>query len=82
MIIIGFCYIFISYIRLCVRGDEMLWRNQLFLFFSVFFIVITIVLFFVNGFEINTLAGNRILLLYTSMNMYTFYMQYMYSLSR
>jgi hypothetical protein len=60
----------------------MLWRNQLFLFFSVFFIVITIVLFFVNGFEINTLAGNRLLLLYTSMNMYTFYMQYMYSLSR
>lgn len=59
----------------------MLWRNQLFLFFSVFFIAITIALFFLNGFEINSLVGNRMLLLYTAMNMYTFYMQYMYSIT-
>ena len=77
-----FAYIIFSYIRLCTKLDTLLWRNQLFLFFSVFFIVMTLSLFFVNGFSINSFAGNRVLLLCTSMNMYTFYLQYMYSLPK
>lgn len=81
-LVIGFAYIIFTYIRLCIKADELLWRNQLFLFFSIFFIVMTIALFFVNGFEINSFAGNRILLLLTMMNMYVFYMQYMYSISK
>jgi hypothetical protein len=50
VVLLGFCYIVVSYIRLCMKADTLLWRNQLFLFFSVFFIVITISLFFINGF--------------------------------
>lgn len=49
-VLVGFAYIVVSYIRLCIKVDQMLWRNQLFLFFSVFFIAITIALFFLNGF--------------------------------
>lgn len=49
-VLLGFCYIIVNYIRLCMKADELLWRNQLFLFFSVFFIIMTIALFFVNGF--------------------------------
>ena len=51
------------------------------MFFSIFFLFLTIVMFFVNGFSINDMAGNRILLLFTLMNMYTFYLQYMYSIT-
>lgn len=42
----------------------------------------SVAFFFVNGLSINYFMGNRILLLFTMMNMYTFYLQYMYSLSR
>lgn len=79
---LGFGYIILSYIRLCSRANELMWRNQLFMFFSIFFIIVTVVLFFADGFEINSFAGNRILLLFTVMNMYTFYLQYMYSITR
>lgn len=82
VVVLGFSYIVFTYIRLCIKADQLLWRNQLFLFFSVFFIVMVIALFFVNGFEINSFAGNRILLLFTMMNMYVFYMQYMYTISK
>lgn len=71
----------IDYVRIFLKMNEMLWRNQLFLLFSIFFIVLTVAFFFVEGFEINSLTGSRILLLYTLMNMYTFYLQYMYSIT-
>lgn len=51
------------------------------MFFSIFFIFISIVMFFVNGYNIFSYTGNRILLLFTQANMYTFYMQYMYSVT-
>ncbi len=81
LILIGFCYIVVCYIRLFMKAGELLWRNQLFLLFSASFIIMTIALIFINGFEINYLAKNRILLLFF-MNIYTFYMQYMYSISK
>ena len=53
----------------------------MFMFFSLFFLFTTLVIFVMNGFRIHSYHGNRILLLYTEMNMYTFYMQYMYSVT-
>ena len=81
VIVAGFLYILIQYIRICIKVSDKLWRNQLFMFFSIFFLIITLVMFFVNGFHIFDMAGNRILFLFTAMNMYTFYMQYMYSIT-
>ena len=78
---LGFAYILVEYARVCTQVDEKLWRNQLFMFFSIFFIFISIVLFAVNGYSIFSYEGNRILVLFTEVNMYTFYMQYMYSVS-
>lgn len=81
MVMLGFIYILVQYVRVCMAVDEKMWRNQLFMFFSLFFLFITLVMFFVNGFSINDMSGNRILLLFTIMNMYTLYMQYMYSIT-
>ena len=63
--LLGFGYLFIQYVRICSQVDSKLWRNQLFMFFSIFFIFTTIVMFFLNGFSIFSYSGNRILLLYT-----------------
>lgn len=81
LVLVGFIYIIVQYARICMQVDEKLWRNQLFMFFSIFFIFISIVMFFVNGYNVFSYTGNRILLLYTQANMYTFYMQYMYSVT-
>ena len=53
----------------------------MFIFFSLFFLFTTLVLFILAGFRINSYHGNRILLIYTQMNMYTFYMCYMYTVT-
>lgn len=53
----------------------------MFIFFSLFFLFTTMVLFIINGFTIHSYHGNRVLLLYTSMNMYGFYMSYMYTVT-
>ena len=82
LVMAGFIYIIINYIRICTQVDSKLWRNQLFMFFSIFFIFISIVMFFVNGYHIFSYEGNRILLLYTQANLYAFYMQYMYSITK
>lgn len=35
--------------------------------------------FFINGFDIHSFVGGRVLMLYVELNTYTVYMQYMYS---
>ena len=80
-IVAGFVYLLFRYITICTKVDEKMWRNQLFMFFSIFFLFVVLVMFFINGFSINDMAGNRMLLLFTVMNMYTFYLQYMYSIT-
>lgn len=79
LLIVGiFLYIFCRYVQACSSSEDKLWRNQLFLFFSVFFLFLTAMLFFIEGFRIYTYEGNRILVLYSLMNFYVFYLQYMY----
>ena len=81
LVVCGFIYIAFRYIKICMSIEEKLWRNEMFMFFSLFFLFTTLVIFVINGFRIHSYHGNRILLLYTEMNMYTFYMQYMYSVT-
>ena len=78
-VVMGFAYIVAQYIRICMQVGQKMWRSQLFMFFSLFFLLVALLMFFVNGFSINDMSGNRILLLFTIMNMYTFYLQHMYS---
>jgi len=59
-----------------------IWRNQLYLIFVIFFIILVTGLIIFDGFHIFNLVGRRILLIFTVMNVYTFYMQYMYSVTR
>lgn len=56
------------------------------MFFSIFFIIVTFfckdihnTVFFINGFDIHSFIGGRVIILYVELNTYLFYMQYMYS---
>lgn len=53
----------------------------MFLMFSFIFIVVIIVMLIINGFSVYEYTGNRILILFTFMNMYTIYLQYMFSVT-
>jgi hypothetical protein len=86
LVAVGFGYMIYQYIEIFRRFEGKLWRNQLFVFFSIFFIIVTCfckcsanIVFFINGFDIHSFIGGRVLILYVELNTYLMYMQYMYS---
>jgi hypothetical protein len=78
VVIAGVIYILVRYMQICNSAENKLWRNQMFLFFTIFFIFVTFLLFLVEGYRIYDYSAHRILLLYSEMNFYVFYLQYMY----
>ncbi len=50
--------------------------------FSAFYIILVVITFVVNGFGVYEYIGDQILIIFTIMNMYTIYMQYMYSVTK
>jgi hypothetical protein len=77
----GFIYIAIQYCRNMPKLFDKIWRNQIFLIFSCFYIILLMIIFVINGFGVYEYIGDRILILFTIMNMYTIYLQYMYSVT-
>lgn len=77
----GLAYIIAQYIRSLMNFCNKIWRNQMFLMFSFIFIVVIIVMLAIDGFSVYEYTGNRILVLFGFMNMYTIYLQYMYSIN-
>ena len=53
----------------------------MFLMFSFIYIVVIVVMLIIEGFSVYEYTGNRILILFGFMNMYTIYLQYMYSIN-
>jgi hypothetical protein len=77
----GLVYIATQYIRSAMNFFSKIWRNQMFLLFSFIFFIVIIVMLVIDGFSVYEYTGNRILILFGFMNMYTIYMQYMYSIN-
>jgi hypothetical protein len=86
LFLVSFGYMIAQFVQISLKFEGRLWRNQLFVFFSIFFIIVTFfcifnlkLVFFVNGFDIHSFIGGRVLMLYVELNTYLLYMQYMYS---
>lgn len=86
LFVAGFGFMIAMYVQIFLKFEEKLWRHQLFVFFSIFFVLVTFfctlptnLVFFINGFDIHNFVGGRVLMLYVELNTYLFYMQYMYS---
>ena len=77
----GLIYIAVQYIRSSMNFFSKIWRNQMFLMFSFIFFLVIIIMLVIHGFSVYDYTGNRILILFGFMNMYTVYLQYMYSIN-
>lgn len=77
----GLVYIAVQFTRSAMNFFDKIWRNQMFLLFSFLYIVIILVMLIIEGFSVYEYTGNRILILFGFMNMYTIYLQYMFSIS-
>lgn len=77
----GLVYISVQFVRSAMNFFDKIWRNQMFLMFSFIYIVVIMVMLIIEGFSVYEYTGNRILILFGFMNMYTIYLQYMYSIN-
>ena len=77
----GLVYIGVQYVRSAMNFFNKIWRNQMFLLFSFIFIVVIVVMLIIDGFSVYEYTGNRIMILFGFMNIYTVYLQYMYSIN-
>lgn len=77
----GLVYIAVQFTRSAMNFFDKIWRNQMFLLFSFLYIVVILVMLIIEGFSVYEYTGNRILILFGFMNMYTIYLQYMFSIS-
>ena len=80
-ILSGICYIIVQYIRACYSLFDKIWRNQIFMIFSIIFVIMILVMAFVNGYGVYDYVGSRILIFFVFMNLYTAYLLYMYSIT-
>jgi hypothetical protein len=72
-------YICIQYIIFCRDYDKLIWRYKVFGVFSLYFILVYALIMFTGSFQIRSFEGNRVLLTVSMMNLYIYYMQYMWS---
>jgi hypothetical protein len=73
-------YIIMQYFRICCNKSDRLWRSELFMSYSILFIGAMIIFIFTdNALGSYDYNGTTVIFLYGLMNLYTWYLQYMYS---
>jgi hypothetical protein len=76
-------YIIIQQFRICCRDGDMLWRSQMFMAYSILFIVAMMIFVFTdNALGAYHYDGTTVIFLYGLMNLYTWYLQYMYTATK
>lgn len=80
-ILIGFIYIVYRYLKVCMSGETKLWRNNIFMVFSCMFILALFIIIATNSLILFNYKGSSILLVYGLINIYVYYLQYMYSIT-
>lgn len=77
----GIVYIVVQYVRICMLDESRMWRSQMFMFFSIFFIFAMVLFLLTNSLGIFNYSAEQILLVYTLTNLYIIYLQYMYTVT-
>lgn len=73
-------HILYRYISICCDKEERLWRSELFMTYSILFMLAMIVFIFTdNALGAYRYDGTTVIFLYGLMNFYVWYLQYMYS---
>lgn len=69
------------YIKICRVFNSRIWRNKLLSLFSMYYIMCCALFVFSGSLDIYGSVGGRALLFITILNLYVYYLQYMYSFS-
>jgi len=81
-VLLGFIYVIYRYSRVCMSPDTKLWRTYIFMVFSCIFILSLFIIIASNSLVLFNYKGPSILLVYGLINIYVYYLQYMYSITR
>lgn len=73
-------YLVLQYLRICCYKTDRLWRSELFMSYSILFMGAMVIFIFTdNALGSYSYDGTTVVFLYGLMNLYTWYLQYMYS---
>jgi hypothetical protein len=75
----GLLYVVVQTIRTCTLLEKLMYRSTVYMFFSLVFMLLMLVIIVTNGISIYNFDGSGILYLYVLMNIYVYYLQYMYT---
>jgi hypothetical protein len=78
----GMVYIAARFIRSCMAPEGRTWRSQLFMAFSSAFIIGVFIIVVSNALAPYNYSGSSILVVYTLVNVYVYYLQYMFTITR
>jgi hypothetical protein len=72
---------YIIYLYICILKEKpnRLYRHNLFMIFTAVFFISTTVFFFLGGYDLYNYSASKIFFTFAFMNMYSFYLQYLYA---
>ena len=75
-------YIAFRYGKICVSEGAKLWRSMIFLVFSSVFIIALFIIIASNAFVPFYYSGSAIFVVYAFINVYVYYIQYMFTITK
>jgi hypothetical protein len=78
----GVAYIAFRFVRSCMAPEGRTWRSELFMSFSSVFIFAVFIMLISNSLILFNYSGSVVLIVYGLINVYVYYLQYMYTITR
>jgi hypothetical protein len=78
----GIVYIAVRFVRSCMAPEGRTWRSSLFMAFSSAFIFGIFIIIVSNSLVLFSYSGSSILIVYGLVNIYVYYIQYMFTITR
>lgn len=82
VLFLGIFYIGFRFISSCLASEGRTWRSYLFMSFSSVFIFAVFIIVISNSLILFNYSGSVILLVYALINVYIYYLQYMFTITR
>jgi hypothetical protein len=79
LLIIGLGWLLNSTVYICRNFQTRMWRHKMFFTFSLYFIICYFIMVFTGSMSVYNLDGSRVLLLIGILNIYIWFLQYLYA---
>lgn len=78
----GIMYIAFRFIKSCMISEGVMWRSEIYMILSAFFIFAIFVIVVSNSLILYNYSGEKIFFTYSLINVYVYYLQYMFTITR